>query len=191
MHDTLSLDAPLLKHVILICGCASESLSSLATPILPYLYQLSDETVRLSIFDIGSCEEMLMKLSQEICEGRSVSLFELYQLQRLLPCWVQNKERLAAAVLKAVTTFKDITKNSRSLKENTLLFFIRLLWILSKLPLSASQLRDLFFYVSSVLTFILTNCSTMGSLERIVDVHDALYCSTNPFRRSLLPISTR
>ena len=94
-------------------------------------------------------------------------------------------------MLKAVTTFKDITKNSRSLKENTLLFFIRLLWILSKLPLSASQLRDLFFYVSSVLTFILTNCSTMGSLERIVDVHDALYCSTNPFRRSLLPISTR
>lgn len=191
MYDTLSLDAPLLKHVILICGCASESLSSLATPILPSLYKLSDEALRLSIFDISACEEMLMKLSQEICEGRTVSLFELYQLQRLLPCWVQNKERLASAVLKAVTTFKDITKNSRSLKENTLLFFIRLLWILSKLPLSVSQLRDLFFYSSSVITFLSTYCSTLGSLERIVVFFIALHRSSSPFRRSPLQTSAR
>ena len=190
VHDIPTFDVPLLKHVVLICGCASESLSSIATPILPYLYQLADENLRLSIFDISAREEMLMKMSQEIYEGRSVNLFELYQLQRLLPCWVQNKDRLASAVLKAVTTFKDITKNSRSLKENTLQFFVRLLWILSKLTLSPMQLRDLFFYSSSVISFLSTYCSTLGSLEQIVSLSSPLHCSSSLSLKSLMLIST-
>ena len=168
-----------MKHVILLCGCASDSLSALASPLLPYLRQLSDEILKLPVFDVASREEMLMKVTQEVCEGHGVSMFDLYQLQRLLPCWTVNTERLTAAVLKSLVTFNDMSKNNHTLKDNALQFVIRLLWILTNLPVTSVQFRDLFFCTYSIIATLSSSCSALGSLDCIVMSLKGINCSTN------------
>lgn len=101
-------------YVLMACGCSLPAIAQAARPLLPLLPQLCD-SARLAFFDVASREELVGKVAQEVRAARDVSLFELYQLERLLPVFPKAAQ-LAPALLHALSEIAKFLSTQRPIR---------------------------------------------------------------------------
>ena len=167
--EVTKLHAAAVKCLILASSCRSRVVAEACTPLLK-LVPVLFESVKMTIFDVDTRQELLSSVLQDVRSGKDNTLFLLYQFERTVPYIANGKPQLTTAILSTLSNLYELLKPVKEVRDNIYQIVLRLYGSLVSLPLTTEQLADLVRLTVALTGTLSTKCKSFGSLRELVSV---------------------
>ena len=170
--DVVKLHPAAIKCLNVASGCRSYVVAEACKPLLMLVPTLF-ESVKMTVFDVDTREDLLNAVLQDARSGRESNLFLLFQMERTVPYLASGKDRLAGLVLTTLTSLSDVFKSVKEVRHSSYQVVLCLYGSLGALPVSTEQMADLVRVTSMLATTFSLHCKSYGAPNEMVAVEQA------------------
>lgn len=165
--EVAKLHPAAIKCLNVASGCRSTVVAEACRPLLKLVPTLF-ESLKMTVFDLDTREDLLNAALQDLRSGRDSNLFLFFQMERTAPYLTAGKERLAAMILTTLSSLSDLLKSVKEVRHNTYQVVLRLYGTLGALPVSTEQMADLVRVTLALTTTLSVRCKSYGAPSEMV-----------------------